>query len=62
MNIGLSLLRLRDMITSKHRWNTYFSMPDIGQYPNLEPLPKITWAGILHKLLKGTEIEEDVEE
>jgi len=60
MNIGESLLRLRETmkISKERKWNIYFAFPDFGTYPNLQPLPKIQWAGHLRIKLDNESIGE----
>lgn len=62
MNISISLVRLREMmeISREWKWNIDFAFPDFGTYPNLKPLPEITWAGLLRIKLEDErkEIEQ----
>jgi hypothetical protein len=59
MKITKSLELLEGIIirSKQHGWNIYFSQPDIGCYPSLQPLPKTTWAGNLVNLIKESEEE-----
>lgn len=42
-------------LSFRNRWNVDFSFPDIGQYPNLQPLPSYRWASMLLYLLRRSE-------
>ena len=54
---SLALMDEIMVISTERKWNMYFAFPDLESYNGILKRETIEWAGILHRLLQGTESE-----